>query len=223
MKDLIGMKFNRWTVISSEYTQKGNKREWKCRCECGSVRYVRELGLKSGGSKSCGCYKRDALRARQTKHGGAYTLEYASWYTMITRCTNPESISFPSYGGRGIKVCDRWKDFLVFQSDMGHRPSPQHSLDRVNNDGDYEPGNCRWATRLEQSNNQRSNRLITFRGKTLSVAEMCRTYGKDHLLVRSRLREGWSVDAAMTYPRLFNPKKPNQTGITMVLTKVTKP
>ncbi len=128
--------------------------------------------------------------------------DLASFYNMLQRCLNPRSKAYSRYGGRGITVCDRWRKggFRVFIADMGPRPSLRYSIDRVNNDGNYEPGNCRWATKKEQNRNRRDNRVIEFRGQRRSVAEWGEVTGLGESCVRLRLNRGWSVERSLTAP-----------------------
>ena len=156
--DIRGMAFGRWTVIG--YAGKsGLKHYWECRCKCGTVKKVLRSNLFAGISKSCGCHKKEILHHLKAKHyaaSGSKTTEYRTWVAMKRRCYSPNSTGFKYWGGRGIHVCDQWlKSFEAFLSDMGKKPSPKHSLDRINNDGNYEPSNCRWATNTEQRNNTR--------------------------------------------------------------------
>lgn len=153
-----GKQFGRWTVsekVFSRITPSGTtKPYWLCNCDCGVTREVRAEHLCSGRSLSCGCHKRDAAAAQKRTHGGRETKLYDVWTQMIQRCHNPRNKAYADYGGRGIAVCERWRDFAAFMGDMGHPPAGK-SIDRVNNDAGYSPDNCRWATPLEQAKNKR--------------------------------------------------------------------
>jgi hypothetical protein len=132
----------------------------------------------------------------------ARTPEYVAWKAMRTRCTNKKQKYWHRYGGRGIKVCERWNTFQNFLADMGPKPSPTHSLDRFpNKDGNYEPGNCRWATPLQQVRNATSNRLYTFNGETLCISEWAQRKGWTYHFLRGRLNWGWSIERALTTPK----------------------
>lgn len=126
--------------------------------------------------------------------------EYRVWAEMRRRCRNSKRKDFVNYGGRGITICARWEDFHAFLSDMGPRPSSTYSLDRINNDGDYEPGNCRWVTRLEQNNNKRTSRILEFGGRSLNLAGWGRTLGIPAHILSWRIRNGWSVSRALSQP-----------------------
>jgi len=128
------------------------------------------------------------------------TPEWNSWRGMVERCTNPNHKHWAHYGGRGIRVCDRWLGFAAFLADMGAKPTPEHSIDRINNDGNYEPGNCRWATRHEQARNKSTTRHITAHGKTLTLTEWGRTSGIPVPTIHERLRHGWDTERAVTEP-----------------------
>jgi len=134
-------------------------------------------------------------------HGMTESPEYLAWSNMRARCHYPRDKKFANYGGRGIRVCDRWlKAFANFFADMGPRPTPGHSLDRIDNDGNYEPGNCRWATREVQANNKSTSRRISFRGREQTVAQWSAELGFSPELVHSRLNNGWPVEAALSLP-----------------------
>jgi hypothetical protein len=138
------------------------------------------------------------LIARNTKHGLHRAPENAIWREMKQRCTNPKSRKYPRYGGRGIRVCPAWDLFEQFYADMGPRPSPAHSIDRTDNDGNYEPGNCRWRTRSEQQRNRRNNHLLTYQGKTQTIAAWAEETGLRPMTLSYRISAGWGTELALT-------------------------
>jgi hypothetical protein len=154
--DLSGQKFGRWTVLSYVGRNNLGKREWQCRCDCGTMRNVTQGNLRTGDSNSCGCLHHEHIHDRCYIHGrDGKNPTYGSWYAMRQRCNNPNSERYDIYGALGVKICERWNDFLTFVSDMGERPLGK-TLDRWPDPfGNYEPGNCRWATPKEQRNNCR--------------------------------------------------------------------
>ena len=149
------------------------------------------------------------------KHGLSYEPEYKAWQTMRLRCTVPANAAYASYGGRGIKVCERWMNSVeAFMQDMGKKPTPKHELDRINNDGNYEPSNCRWATRSENDRNRRSTVWVMFHGQRRKYADLCEEFNMDRTVVRHRLRAGWSVEHAFeTKTRAKAKNKPKQTRL----------
>lgn len=167
--DMIGKKFYRWTVIDKGDVHNG-KHYWNCLCECGIKREVAGSHLRSGKTKSCGCLQKEINILRITKHGQSKTSIGAAWRNMKLRCCDNTNKHYKNYGGRGIKICDRWINSLEnFYSDMGEKPTPKHTLERINNDGNYEPSNCKWATRNEQLKNKRVRKdAVMFDGKTTS-------------------------------------------------------
>ncbi len=203
-KDLTGKTFGHWTVINYECT-KDSHSYWQCQCKCGTVKLVNGPRLRQGRSTSCGCLRAERCRALSFKHGeathGAETVEWKTWIGMLGRCVNPQHVNYKYYGARGIKVCERWKEWYEhFLSDMGRRPSRTHSIDRIDNDGDYCPENCRWATRREQNANRRNNKFLTALGKTQIMIEWERETGLGEATIRARLRRGWTPDKAVSEP-----------------------
>jgi hypothetical protein len=205
MIDLVGQRFGRLIVLAfHSYGAKWNTK-WHCQCDCGNQKAVFGHALRRGDTRSCGCLHREITSATSTTHGqsraGRWSPEYRAWSGMLMRCENPNVKNFDRYGGRGVAVCERWHKFESFFADMGPRPSSAHSLDRwPDNDGHYEPGNCRWATRPEQNRNKSNNVFVTVNGQTLVQSEACRLYGISHSRARGRIKSGWSEQDAFTVP-----------------------
>lgn len=197
--DLTGRRFGRLTVVRLAGKARAGY-VWNCLCDCGREVDTLRACLTYGSTQSCGCRHTDAVRLRHTKHGGSSKPEYVIWENMISRCCHQRSSAFKHYGGRGISVCDRWRNFGNFYSDMGPRPSPKHSIERRNNNGNYEPENCYWATRKEQMRNTRVNHLVTFNGETLCISEWTEKLGLSINLLLHRLKRGWSAEKALTTP-----------------------
>jgi hypothetical protein len=158
VKQMHGQHFGRLTVVRRDGQDNGGQAVWLCKCDCGNEKSIRGYDLRSGAVKSCGCLLRESKAPTTFIHGhlrdGKQSREYRSWMAMMRRCFNPNFVHYSRYGGLGITVCERWRDFRNFLADMGQRPEGK-SLDRINSDGNYEPGNCRWATALEQRHNRR--------------------------------------------------------------------
>ncbi len=197
--EMKGKKFGKMTVLQFAGINKHRRYLWKCLCECGAMIVVPGNALRSGNTASCGCHN----RKKSITHGESRTgsREYKAWAEMLSRCRNPDRECYKNYGGRGIKVCDRWLSFENFLHDMGRKPSVKHSLDRFpNNDGDYEPGNCRWATKKEQDTNRRQTRLLELNGKTMCLKDWARSVGMSDCLLSDRLAKGWTLKTALATP-----------------------
>ncbi len=173
---------DRFGILSVIEMIGGRDKKYLCRCDCGTIKSVLGSALRNGDARSCGCGIRRALSARFTRHGHAGKIKtptYSSWKSMHDRCKKPHHKAYADYGGRGITICERWQKFENFLADMGERPNGT-SLDRFpNNDGNYEPGNCRWADKYQQANNRRTTKLIQRGDERLSIAEWARKLGKD--------------------------------------------
>ena len=202
--DLTGFRFGRWTVV--EY--KG-KSQWLCKCDCGTVKVVRATHLRSGASKSCGCYGKEKLTIRNTTHGGNKTSLHYHWLDIKKRCSNPKFRQFKDYGGRGIYVSEEWiNNFPAFRDwSLANGYRKGLTIDRIDNDGPYAPWNCRWVDRVTQNNNKRSNHLLTVNGKTQSITKWSKEFGISESVIRGRLKRGWSEKDSVLIPlRTFNCK-----------------
>ena len=196
--NLTGLRFGK--LIALEWkrpTGKDRHYIWRCLCDCGAIAWVRVNHLRGDRIISCGCFNRELQRKLHTTHGKRKTPEYGVWFGMINRCRN-----HPCYGGRGIKVCKRWlgrSGFQNFLDDMGFRPSSKCSIDRKNNDGDYEPRNCRWTSAKEQCRNRRTNRILIFLGQRKTLAQWAEDLGFKQSTLLSRLNlYGWTVKKTLT-------------------------
>ena len=189
-KDITGKQFGRLTALGPIGKHPKHGYKWVCVCTCGNHAEVRIKHLIGGNTHSCGCIK----------HGMTKFPEYRAWIDMRSRCNNPSHVSFHLWGGRGIKVCGRWDRFPVFLKDMGERPSNKYSIDRINNDGDYRPENCRWATDYEQMRNMRKNRLLTLDDRTMCASEWAEHLNVNVSTIFGRLNRGWSDVQTLTRP-----------------------
>lgn len=206
--DLRRQQFGKLRVIARAPREDGkqNGAYWACKCDCGNQLVVPASSLRSGVRKSCGCLKRERLGASLRTHGGSRTREFHIWSDMRARCHRPTHASYPEYGGRGIIVCDRWRvgengqpAFACFIADMGQRPDASMSIDRIDNNGNYEPGNCRWATSSEQQSNTRRTVRIVYEGVNMALADAIRAAGNvvKWDVARQRIRRGWDVERAV--------------------------
>jgi hypothetical protein len=177
---------------------------WECVCDCGATTSSIVYKLRSGKKTSCGCQRAANIGKGVKRHGDTIglktTAEYRIWSSMKSRCCLPTNRAFHWYGGRGITVCDRWMKFENFLADMGRRPSAKHSLDRADNDKGYAPGNCRWATQKEQTNNSRNNVRLRLGVREMTISEWSTETGIDQNTISVRVRRGWSVEKSLTTP-----------------------
>jgi len=206
--DLTGRIFGRLVVAGTferrPYTKKGQNRTfWLCACSCGKQKQIASGQLLGNVARSCGCLRNEKSGARRRTHGKSGNPEYQVWKNMRRRCYSPTASGYANYGARGIAVCNRWlgkQGFANFLLDMGPIPSPKYTIDRIDNDGNYEPQNCRWATRLEQGRNKRRNRLVSHEGKTLAISEWSEITGVNRRTIAARLDKGWTASEALTLP-----------------------
>lgn len=201
--DLTGHTFGRLTVLGRSQRRTKWQIHWDCVCECGNTCDVGGKSLRTGDVRSCGCLRKESIAAigrRAAKHGKTGTGAYESWAAMKYRCSNSNHMHFDNYGGRGIKVCERWLSFENFYEDMGDRPEGM-TLDRYPDfDGDYEPNNCRWATSIEQSNNKRNSHIISHNGETRTMTQWAKHLGIRPGTLSERIRKGWSIEDVLSKP-----------------------
>ena len=193
--NLIGIKFGLLTVVKKDgYGLLGghSRTMWLCECECGNKKRIFSVYLIKGYSKSCGCH---------IEHKGVSKISgYSSWKSIKTRCYNSNNHKYPDYGGRGIKMCDRWfNSFKYFMEDMGEKPSNLHTIERINNDGNYEKSNCKWALPIEQSRNKRNSRWITYKGASHIMAEWARIFKVNGSTLQERLDKGQSFESVYKF------------------------
>lgn len=197
-----GDRFGKLTVLAElPRVKSGRKirRVFRCVCDCGTERIVRLDHLRSGHTGSCGCLPQ-SNENRHGYHGMDGSPEHGIWRGIKKRCYSPGARGYAMYGGRGIRLCERWHSFKAFYEDMGPRPSPGHQIDRIDSDKDYEPGNCRWATRAEQNRNRKDNRMLEFRGERMCMADWAKRLGMRKGTLSDRLARGMSVEEALTTP-----------------------
>jgi len=204
-QDLENKKFGKLIVIG--FAERKNKLTcWYCKCDCGKIIKAYTNDLTTGDTTSCGYFKKEALRIRRTTHAHSIDRKnrgpsrtYITWQAMLNRCYNSNNKSFDYYGGRGIKVCERWKKFENFLEDMGERPTGL-SLDRTDNEDDYYKENCQYADKITQCNNRRSNHLLNYKDKIQNITQWSKELNIGANVIRKRLRDGWSIERALTEP-----------------------
>jgi hypothetical protein len=194
--NITGNRYGRLVVISYAGKVKLNP-YWNCRCECGNEKKVLAISLKNGDSKSCGCLQRELISKMASSHRMARTPEYTTWALIKQRCLNKNASNYKNYGGRGITICERWlESFENFIADMGKKPSPKHSIDRVDNELGYFKENCRWATIAQQSINKRNTVIIN----KSTLAELAEKYNIKYKTLHLRFAKGWTFDEATLTP-----------------------
>lgn len=206
-KDLTGQRFTRLLVVSKAPSDANGNAKWNCQCDCGNTTVSHGFSLRNGRVKSCGCLTTEQLIQRITTHKLSKTPEYRCWAGMLQRCTNPKNKKYPRYGARGIKVCERWMQFENFYADMGPRPSGDYSIERIDNNGNYEPGNTKWATKSEQNHNKGNNHYVVYQGHRMTLTRAIEKSGNTIFLsvVNARLSRGWSIeDAIETSTEVFD-------------------
>ncbi len=220
--DLLGMRFGRLFILKRSENDCRGKAMWECACDCGAKITTRGDRLREGRVLSCGCLQRERTAYCNTKHGLTSRANkhplYTTFNCMKSRCNLPTNDEYQRYGGRGIKVCDRWEfgeygatGFECFVADMGPRPGGKYSIDRRDNDGPYAPWNCRWATDFEQRMNRSNTRFVMFNGSRITLVDACASSGLSRDLVSYRIDElGWSVERALTTPKLVKNAETSQ-------------
>lgn len=210
MQDITGQRFGRLTVIGY-HGKRGSNHVWLCRCDCGGEKIAQAGNMRAGLTQSCGCLFRERIIAANSTHGHTRGEKrhplYLVWRAMRSRCENPNANGYQNYGGRGITVCDRWRigedgrtGFECFLHDMGPKPSPTHSVERVRNDLPYSPSNCIWGTKAAQARNRRSVYSVDVNGRTMTLSEAADHYDIPRTTVLSRLRYGWTLQDALRKP-----------------------
>lgn len=203
--DRTGQRYGRLMVLARAANAPGHLARWRCRCDCGRETTAYGIRLGDGRKKSCGCLQPQVTRERSLTHGATVgrqeTREYAAWTKAKGRCFNQKAHNYAFYGGRGIMMCDRWAtSFEAFLADVGPAPSERHTLERINNDGHYEAGNVRWATKLEQARNRRTSLVLAFNGERRTLAEWAERIGIRAGTLQFRLSHGWPIERALTTP-----------------------
>ena len=203
--DLTGQRFGKLIVIKYLYTDKYRRTIWLCQCDCGNLKAIPSVNLRKGITKSCGCYNNE----KNLRHGQFGTRLYSTWSKMIERCHNKKYAQYKNYGERGIRVCDEWKnDFVAFYNwAMANGYKDNLTIDRIDNNGNYEPSNCRWATIQQQQNNRRNNRVFIINGEKLTMAEVARKYQINYKSLKTKMRKNIDILTAITELKDYYKKK----------------
>jgi len=211
---LDGLQFDNLTVLHRSGSR-GRFASWLCRCTCGAEVVVAGDNLRRGKTKSCtqnGHYFKKPDKSSSTAPTAQFPKEYNTWRMMHYSCENPNIHGYADYGARGITVCERWGDFKNFMMDMGRKPDPKFTIDRVNSDGNYEPANCRWVSKADQQRNKRNTLYVTYKGKRIAFCEIIKELSLSRPTVYSRLRSGWTLEAALATAHMPS-GRPRKTGI----------
>jgi hypothetical protein len=208
--ELVGKRFGRLVVIKRNPGPKiGSK--WMCLCDCGKTKVIIGSNLRAGYTQSCGCLHREKSVEANIKHGGQYMPEYKVWCGIRNRCFNPRAPRYPYYGGRGIKVSEKWSSFNQFITDMGPRPHGRYSIERVDGNKDYEPGNCIWATQKTQMRNTKRTIRVTVNGQEKPLITWCEEFGQGYELAKERIKRlKWEPLRALTTPTYHKKKGQNE-------------
>jgi hypothetical protein len=205
-KNLVNERFGRLIVVSQAddyfYPNGRRRTQWLCKCDCGKMVAVEQHNLISGNSKSCGCLNNELIKDRNTTHGDRYTRLYRIWSNIKSRCYNTNASTYPDYGGRGINMCNEWKDsyfaFKAWALNNGYKGENEFTIDRIDVNGNYEPDNCRWSTPKEQANNRRNTLSLNSKGESHTLSEWADIVGiKYHTLYARIYKLGWALDKAL--------------------------
>ena len=210
--DFVPETFGRLTTLGPKFRVNPNRGQSKtmqvCQCSCGKCDVYLRYNLANGHTQSCGCWAVDTVIERSTTHGDSKSREHIAWSSATKRCHNKNYWKYDRYGGRGIRVCDRWQGpmgYANFLADMGRKPSPKHTLDRIDVNGNYCPENCRWATQKEQCRNKENSKYLTAFGKIQCLSAWAEEYNITASLIHKRLRRGWDVERAIALPSQYTP------------------
>lgn len=197
IKDLTNKRFGKLVVLNFNSISKSKHSIWECKCDCGNKCLSYSTNLIRGVASSCGCIKKSVLGKNTTKHGLSKTRIFKIWAGVRKRCLNEKCQSYHNYGGRGIKICERWNDFYNFYNDMINGYSDELTLDRIDPNGDYTPSNCRWVNHQAQANNRRNNVFICFNGETKTIAQWSNITGVRRNAISYRIKHGWDLKDAL--------------------------
>lgn len=199
--DISGQRFGMLVAVKRIAIKPRRGSLWECKCDCGNTKAIFQCQLRQGKTKSCGCFFKKNVGKWNTTHGCSMTKAFRSWMGMIRRCHSEHDAAFARYGGRGIKVCEEWRNsFDAFLRDMGHPPTAKHSIGRIDNDGHYQKDNCEWQTAAQQNANRSNSVFITIDGKTKCVSEWCRHFGVNVPAAFARIKYGWDPVRVFTTP-----------------------